>query len=76
VAGFAGEQFAKPDAVDALRVGRHLDQNGPALRIAAADPLNLAGILTPGPRVSPLSAQDVALLPAGSGQDLTPRNAA
>jgi ATP-dependent helicase Lhr and Lhr-like helicase len=58
VAGYVGEQFARPDAIDALRAVRRLDAGEP-LRIAAADPLNLAGILTPGPRVSALAAQIV-----------------
>ena len=33
------------------------------MRVAAADPLNLAGIVTPGPRVSALSGETVDLLP-------------
>jgi hypothetical protein len=36
------------------------------LRVSAADPLNLAGILTPGPRVSSLSRQAVDVLSAGA----------
>ena len=64
VAGYLGEQFAQSEAVDALRAGRRMGQNGEALRAGAADPLNLAGILTPGPRVSPLSGQTVELIPA------------
>jgi hypothetical protein len=32
------------------------------LRIAASDPLNLAGIIIPGSRVSPLAVQAVELL--------------
>ena len=37
-----------------------------ALRIPAADPLNLAGIVLPGARISPMAAQTVELLPASS----------
>ncbi len=62
VAGFVGEQFARPEAIDALRAARHMSLPHRALLIAAADPLNLAGILIPGPRVSPLSAQVVEVL--------------
>jgi ATP-dependent Lhr-like helicase len=51
VAGCVGEQFALPEAVDALRAERRRDAAGEFARIAACDPLNLAGILTPGPRV-------------------------
>ncbi|MGI9342120.1 MAG: DEAD/DEAH box helicase [Gammaproteobacteria bacterium] len=51
VSGFTGEQFAWPDAVDALRrVHRDGNEERRAL-VAAADPLNLAGIVTPGARV-------------------------
>ena len=51
VAGLAGEQFALPEAVDALRGRRREEPSGEYIRISACDPLNLAGILTPGPRV-------------------------
>jgi len=64
VAGFVGEQFARPEAVDLLRGVR---RDGPAtgsLSVPAADPLNLTGIVLPGPRVSALSGGLVELLPA------------
>ena len=61
VSGFAGEQFAKPEAVDLLRAVRRNADDAP-LRIGAADPLNLAGIITPGGRVSPLSGEIVNVL--------------
>ncbi len=68
VAGFVGEQFARPDAVELLRIvrrdGGRIDQ-GRAIRVSAADPMNLAGIVTPGARVSALSGETVELLPAG-----------
>ena len=48
VSGFVGEQFARPEAVELLREIRR-DQNvGAAPHVSAADPLNLAGIITPG----------------------------
>jgi ATP-dependent Lhr-like helicase len=53
VAGFSGEQFALPEAVDLLRsVRRAPDHSEDSIEIAAADPLNLAGILMPGPRIN------------------------
>ena len=55
VSGFVGEQFARPEAVELLREIRRDRTAGDAPGISAADPLNLAGIITPGPRVSPLS---------------------
>jgi ATP-dependent Lhr-like helicase len=52
VSGFAGEQFAWPDAVERLRkVRRAADGEPRSVLIGAADPLNLAGIVTPGERV-------------------------
>ena len=53
VSGFAGEQFAAPEAVDALRAVRRTSLRGEVIRISAADPLNLVGIVTPGDRVRP-----------------------
>jgi ATP-dependent Lhr-like helicase len=63
VAGFLGEQFARPDAIEALRASRHMDIPTMALRVSAADPLNLLGITTPGPRISALANQIVEVLP-------------
>jgi ATP-dependent Lhr-like helicase len=51
VSGFVGEQFALPEAVDALRSLRSSQPGGEVIRISAADPLNLTGIITPGPRI-------------------------
>jgi ATP-dependent Lhr-like helicase len=52
IAGLNGEQFALPEAVDALRALRRKDPPGQYVRISACDPLNLVGILTPGPRIT------------------------
>jgi ATP-dependent Lhr-like helicase len=51
VGGFAGEQYALPEAVTALRKARRRPKTGELISISAADPLNLVGILTPGHRV-------------------------
>jgi ATP-dependent Lhr-like helicase len=61
VSGFIGEQFARPEAVELLREVRRDQSVGAAPRVAAADPLNLAGIITPGARISPLSGLGVPL---------------
>jgi ATP-dependent Lhr-like helicase len=53
VAGFMGEQYALPEAVEGLRRVRRTPRTGEVVRISASDPLNLVGILTPGPRVPP-----------------------
>ena len=54
VAGFAGEQYALPEAVEALRSVRRLERRGESIEISAADPLNLAGVALPGPRIPAL----------------------
>jgi ATP-dependent Lhr-like helicase len=61
VSGFVGEQFARPEAVELLREIRRSQSAGEVPNVSAADPLNLAGIVTPGPRVSPLSGVIVPL---------------
>jgi ATP-dependent Lhr-like helicase len=52
VAGFDGEQYALSDAVTRLRALRRKGDAGPPATVAAADPLNFRGILTPDERVS------------------------
>ena len=68
VAGVVGEQFARPDAVELLRVVRREGAPPDPVRVPAADPLNLTGVLLPGPRVSALSGGTVELLP-GAGAE-------
>ena len=51
VSGMSGEQFALPDAVDRLREVRRSTPDNALITIAAADPLNLTGIVTSGDRV-------------------------
>jgi ATP-dependent Lhr-like helicase len=60
VNGFVGEQFALPEAVERLRELRRGKAATSEILLAAADPLNFAGILTPGPRISPYSNQSLA----------------
>jgi ATP-dependent helicase Lhr and Lhr-like helicase len=54
VTGFSGEQYALPEAVDALRAVRKQERTGETVSISAADPLNMVGIVLPGPRVPAL----------------------
>ncbi|MEK7693581.1 MAG: hypothetical protein AAB349_05255, partial [Chloroflexota bacterium] len=62
VAGFIGEQYALPEAVEGLRRTRREERAGEIVRISAADPLNLAGIITPGARVPALHTNAVIFL--------------
>ena len=59
VAGFSGEQFALTDAVAPLREARRRPASGDYISLSAADPLNLVGILTPGPRLVSLTGNRV-----------------
>jgi ATP-dependent Lhr-like helicase len=51
VAGFGGEQFAVPEAIERLREVRHAGNQDSQVILSAADPLNLTGIVTPGEKV-------------------------
>jgi ATP-dependent helicase Lhr and Lhr-like helicase len=78
VAGFSGEQFALPEAVGMLRQTRRRPGSGDWISLSGADPLNLVGILTPGPRLAALTGNrvlyrdglPVALLAGGEVQFL------
>jgi ATP-dependent Lhr-like helicase len=59
VAGFSGEQFALPEAIAKLRATRRQDAQGALVSVSAADPLNLAGVLTPGPKLAALTTNRV-----------------
>ncbi len=58
VARFSGEQYALPEAVELLRAVRRREPAAP-ISVAAADPLNFQGILTPDERVSPQTRRRV-----------------
>ena len=84
VSGFSGEQFALPDAIAMLRELRRRPHSGEWVSVCGADPLNLVGILTPGPKLSALTGNrllyrdgvPVALLAAGEVQLLENLDAA
>jgi len=61
VAGFSGEQYALPEAVELLRSVRRRGLSGEIIRLSAADPLNLIGIVTPGPRIPAIHANSIVL---------------
>ncbi len=70
VSGVSGEQFALPEAIGSLRSLRKRASTGgkephllasQMITISGADPLNLAGILVPGPRVAAIAAHRILL---------------
>jgi ATP-dependent Lhr-like helicase len=59
VGGVSGEQFALPEAIGRLRTIRNEAAQHELVVLSGADPLNLLGILTPGPRVAALTANRI-----------------
>jgi ATP-dependent Lhr-like helicase len=55
VSGFAGEQYALPEAVGLLRDMRRKPETGILVSVSGTDPLNLAGVLTPGAKLPALT---------------------
>jgi ATP-dependent Lhr-like helicase len=52
VSGPTGEQFALPEAVESMRALRKTGFDSPhEIKLSACDPLNLAGVILPGPRI-------------------------
>jgi ATP-dependent Lhr-like helicase len=78
IGGISGEQFALPEAIGLLRSIRKAPLKGELITLSAADPLNLQGILTPGPRIAALTANrilfrdglPIAALEAGEVREL------
>lgn len=50
VSGFVGEQFALPEAIEALRASRRSGDDSDVVRVGTYDPLQLGGIILPGKR--------------------------
>jgi ATP-dependent helicase Lhr and Lhr-like helicase len=61
VSGFGGEQFAVPEAVASLRETR-LQNSDEAITVAAADPLNLVGVIVPGERPAAVPGKTVTFM--------------
>jgi ATP-dependent Lhr-like helicase len=62
VRGFSGEQYALPEAVDALRAVRKQEHTGETVSLSAADPLNLVGVVIQGARVPALAGNAVTYM--------------
>jgi ATP-dependent Lhr-like helicase len=74
--GFAGEQFALPEAVEVARATRRREKTGEVIRISAVDPLNLTGIVTPGDRVASVMGQYVTYVDGVPAASDEPRSGA
>ena len=71
VSGFMGEQFALPEAVEALRAVRRIPARGKPTMVHASDPMNLVGVIAPGSKISARS-RDVILYRDGLVADSGP----
>jgi ATP-dependent Lhr-like helicase len=61
VRGVAGEQYALPEAVELLRNMRDESPDDATLVLAAADPVNLCGLITEEPRIAAVHTNTVAI---------------
>jgi ATP-dependent Lhr-like helicase len=61
VRGFTGEQFALPQAAEALQAIRRSEPSGRTVRVRGTDPLNLTGVILPGERVPARATEWVEL---------------
>ena len=61
IAGVGGEQFALPEAIARLRATRKAPRHGELVTVSGADPLNLLGILVPGPRLPAIASNRLLL---------------
>jgi ATP-dependent Lhr-like helicase len=59
VGGVSGEQFALPEAIGLLRSIRKAPMKRELIVLSAADPLNLQGILSPGPRIAAITSNRI-----------------
>jgi ATP-dependent helicase Lhr and Lhr-like helicase len=75
VTGFSGEQYAHPDAIDVLKAIRKQPRSGEVVRISAADPLNLTGVVLPGPRIPAVGANTVTYVDGAVAETTAPSTA-
>jgi len=68
VSGPSGEQYALPEAVDALRRVRRTERSGEKVWVSAIDPMNLAGVILPGEKVPAQSGKGGVLFVDGLPQ--------
>jgi ATP-dependent Lhr-like helicase len=72
VAGFSGEQYALPAAVEGLADIRRRPRSGERVTVNACDPLNLTGVIIRGPRTPAVRTNTVTYvdgLPEGLAAD-------
>jgi ATP-dependent Lhr-like helicase len=59
VTGFSGEQYALPTAIEQLAQVRRAPRTGERVIVNATDPLNLVGVVVPGPGITAIRTRTV-----------------
>ncbi|MSO79198.1 MAG: DEAD/DEAH box helicase [Acidimicrobiia bacterium] len=59
VTGFSGEQYALPSAIEQLAQVRRAPRTGERVVVNATDPLNLVGVVVPGPGITAIRTRTV-----------------
>ena len=78
VTGFTGEQYALPTAIEQLAHVRTQPRSDQRVTVNATDPLNLVGVIAPGPTVPSVGTRSVTYVDGAFADDpsLTPTRAA
>ena len=71
VSGFTGEQFSLPEALGSLRQVRSRRTESLPVAFAAADPMNLIGIVIPGEREASVPGRTVTYPVTNAVEDVT-----
>jgi ATP-dependent Lhr-like helicase len=69
VSGFTGEQFALPEAYEQLRSVAQSPAEGHVVHLCASDPLNLTGVILPGPRIPAVRTRMITVTDGAVVQD-------
>jgi ATP-dependent helicase Lhr and Lhr-like helicase len=69
VSGFSGEQYALPEAVEHLAGVRRRPRIGVRVTVNATDPLNLVGLVIPGPTVPAVRTNEVHYVDGAYGDE-------